>query len=282
MCHAFHLPSCKSSSCRKTCHAICVPCALVLRRNFFHHSTMPCTQRSDHNHQDLVHVHPPSPSKSLPQKLVSIFCFPQPRKTPKPLPVLDPRYTTFEALATSTYNSKRARSPRSLQTSFDIFERDNTGTYDRFPTPVFEHDDRARRPRCDIYLSEACKEQANWHPHARRVLENNGGVAMEPEKVPRKQQECAHEPSSTETEQPSKEDLRQHRSTHTSGDGNQPRRIVTDHFLEFFTRAEEHKEDVRPPAEPLPHHRARCHHRVTRNQQCHLCRIAYDGNVFRD
>ena len=69
---------------------------------------------------------------------------------------------------------------------------------------------------------------------------------------------------------------------------NPPQRIITDHFLSFSTAADSDEEptsptlDIHPPTKPLPSHRVRCDPRLARDQQCHLCRIATEGNAFRD
>lgn len=216
-----------------------------------------------YNRHDLVDVHPAPPPKTLPERPVSLCCFPSPRKASKSLPVLDPRYSTFEALAASGSNPKPPPSPRTQRAPFDDFERGSTGSYSRFPKPIFSNDDRARYAREDFYPSGACREQAGWHPHGQGNVEASAPAVGEG-KGKRERTITLHNDSFAEPE-PTSEVLESDQSPklphHQSGNylmpASEPQRIVTDHFLSFSSTAEDDNgptalPDIRPPTNPLP------------------------------
>jgi len=222
---------------------------------------MPSPKQPTSNLRDLINIHPTAPPKSLPQKMISFCCFPYPRKASKALPVLDPRYNTFEALAASNRNPQTPLSPSKQQSTYANFERGSTGTYSRFPTLVYESDDRARYAQYDFYPSGACREQVGWHPHGEGILRTTTTEPVHEDKRRSKQKATAYDgvsdqPAPTtkppESSQATNLQHRQHRQPATD---NQPQRIVTDHFLSFSTAASDDEEpasNISPPAKPLP------------------------------
>ena len=251
----------------------------------FRKYTMPSPDKTN---PDLIDVHPAPPSKVLPKKLISLCCFSYPRKRPKTLPVLDPRYRTFEAFAASNSNPNPLPPARTRQATFKEFNTGSIGSYSSFPTPVFEYDDRKRHARYDFYPSGACREQAGWHPHGKKVFEASTAASVRTNtKQKGRERELIFPTSTAEADTPldveSGAKLRQHRLPADGGD--EPQRIVTDHFLSFTTSTTDDNNDevsnIHRPTLPLPCHLAHCDRSLAKNQQCHLCRIASEGKVFR-
>ena len=246
---------------------------------------------SNKTNPDLIDVHPAPPSITLSQKLISLCCCSYPRKRPKTLPVLDPHYSTFEALAASNSNPSPLPPACTRQATFKEFKPGSIGSYSSFPTPVFEHDDRKRHARYDFYPSGACREQAGWHPHGKEVLEASTAASVHTNtKQKGRERDLVLTTSTAEPDPPLDEvgsgakPPRQQRPPADDRRGNEPQRIITDHFLSFTTTTTDANTDtcnIHRPTQPLPCHLARCHRRLAKNQHCHLCRIATEGTVFR-
>ena len=223
---------------------------------------------------DLIDVHPAPPSKTLPQKFISLCCFSYPRKRPKTLPVLHPRYNTFEALAASNSNSRPLPPSRTRQAAFKDFKPGNIGSYSSFPTPVFERDDRKRHARYDFYPSGACREQAGWHPHGKEVLESSTAASVRTDtKQKGRERELVlttstAEPNTTLDVESGAKPPRQQRLP--TNDGGEPQRIITEHFFSFSAADDTDSTDIHRPTKPLPCHLAHCDRRLAKNQQCHL------------
>ena len=100
------------------------------------------------------------PPKTLPQKLTSLICLPCFNKPSKPLPVLDPHYSTFEDLASGRNRHERVPTVDEVSTG-------STGTYTRFPTPFFSG---CRMPeQREVLPNGARTEQTGWYLQAEGV-----------------------------------------------------------------------------------------------------------------